>query len=272
MERLKHNLSDFRKIFERDITVRDIATFDLCTCTYNDNAISIKAKMKRDNFDVLPMVGENGFIESYVKRKALGEGLCCDYAESILPTQLISDSAPLINLLNIMRSKKYLFVMRVNKVEGIVTRADLQKLPVRIFIFGLITLLEMHFSNMIRIHFKRNVWLKYLSRYRKEKVCKLYKNSKKYNNEIDLVECLCLYDKITIISSTHELMRKLNIESNKKHFKMFLKSVGQLRNKLAHAHVDIAKGHSWDKIIELVSKIEFLVKKCEEGERVIIES
>ena len=45
-----------------------------------------------------------------------------------------------------------------HQVGAIVTRADLQKAPVRLFLFGMITLIEMHFLRIIRDRFEDDSW------------------------------------------------------------------------------------------------------------------
>ena len=64
--------------------------------------------------------------------------------------QVISDSTPLANLLTVLQASDFLYVNHGAKIVGIITKADLNKPPVRIYVFGMLSLFEMHLNSWIR--------------------------------------------------------------------------------------------------------------------------
>ena len=97
--------------------------------------------MEKRNFDVMGLLdGER--ISRYVSRKLLGVGTCHDHGRGIEPTEIVSSTTPLIDLLPLMKNRDHLFVLEGARLESIVTAADLQKPPVRMLLFGLVSLLD----------------------------------------------------------------------------------------------------------------------------------
>lgn len=260
----RHSIADLQRLFENVVTVSHIAEFDLCTCGTQDSCSDARQLMDSKGFDILPLE-KDGKINSYIGRDTChGHRQCGECAVLISPELLIADSTPIVSLLESMGDKLFLFVLKGSKVGGIVTRADLQKLPVRLFLFGLITLVEMQLLRIIRKHFERHAdaWQRYLSRDRLKYARAICKGRESRKEEIDLLDCLQLCDRRDIILKSPDLPCKL--KQNKKDLRDFLKSVESLRDKLAHAHRDISTGYSWEEIIKLVPDIDQFVRQCEE--------
>ena len=137
-------LSDVRTLFEAGITTR--AIFEpLKSCRANDDVIPVIEIMRQRDFDVLGVLeSKNTPIKGYVLRSDLTTGKVRDYIKIIAPNILIAESAPIADLFRLLQQNSFLFVLNKTKIEGIVTQADLNKPPVRVYIFGLISLLEMH--------------------------------------------------------------------------------------------------------------------------------
>jgi hypothetical protein len=83
-------------------------------------------------------------VAGFVLRESLTTGLVRDHVQMLAAEHLISDATPLADLLSILGTKERLFVLIGQNVRGIVTRSDLNKPPVRVYLFGLVSLFEMH--------------------------------------------------------------------------------------------------------------------------------
>ena len=59
-----------------------------------------------------------------------------------------------------------LFVRVLGAVGGIITMSDLQKPPVRMWLFGMITLMEMRMTRLIELQCQGGTWKQYLSKTR----------------------------------------------------------------------------------------------------------
>jgi predicted transcriptional regulator len=259
MAKINYSLTDFMKIFEDTVTVNDISEFNLYTCKSQDSVQEIEEYMKSNGFDIFP-IEAGGRITRYINRSNLYGNKCEDCAILISPELLITNSTPLIPFIEIMKNKDFLFVLKGNKISGIVTKADLQKLPVRIFLFGLMSLLEMQLLSLIRKYYEGDSWKTYISPERLKKAEQLHNARKNRNEEIGLIDCLQLCDKKTLILKKQSLLDKIGY--SKKILGELLQQVEELRDKLAHAQ-EINTGYSWSDIIDLVPKITEFVQKCD---------
>ena len=66
--------------------------------------------------------------------------------------RVVEDATPLLAAILKLKDASFLFVNMLGRVGGIVTHADLQKPPVRMWLFGLVTLVEMRFAELIERH------------------------------------------------------------------------------------------------------------------------
>lgn len=260
MKQLKSNSQDLRDLFEHSITVRHIAE-DLQVCQADNDAAVVQNRMEKLDFDVLG-IEENGVICGYVEQSSLETGRCGDYQCTFSPSELIAESTPLIDLLPILRDSPRVFVLDRNRISGIVTRGDLQKAPVRMLLFGLLTLLEMQLLRLIRIYYPQDSWQKLLKEDRLKSAKERLAKRQARNEAIDLADCLQFCDKRVIILKTSEIRERIGLKS-KKYGECLLKSAEDLRNKLAHAQ-DVVTGSSWPTVIDLAKDIEAILKKCEE--------
>jgi predicted transcriptional regulator len=148
---------DLRSLFERAVTVRYIAGFDLVTCDSNDDVAQALDRMDAYGYDMLPVVTE-GAILGCVERESLEGGRCGASERKLGPADLVSDATPVLDLLPILRDRQRVFVLQGNRVTGIASRSDLQKAPVRMLLFTLVTLLEMHLQRLVVAHYPLSEW------------------------------------------------------------------------------------------------------------------
>lgn len=263
MKQFKSSSQDLRDVFE-SITVKHILEILKC-CKAEDEASNAKKLMKELDFDVIGIEKE-GIIYGYVKQSKLKDGLCNKYEHVFHPSELVAESIPLTYLLPILYDKQRVFVLERNKINGIVTRGDLQKAPIRMLLFRLVTLLEMNLLYLIRIYYPNESWTKSIEFNRLEKAKELQFMRKDRNESIDLADCLQFCDKRDLILKKSEILKSIGIKSKKsiKHIEQILKLAEKLRNNLAHAQ-DIVEGSSWKEVINLAKEIELFIKGCEES-------
>src|SRR5690606_29044313 len=128
-----------------------------------------------------------------------------------------------------------------SEASGIITRADLNKPPVRVYLFGLISLLEMHMAHWIRVEYGNESWRDRLTAARLESAVMLQEERKKRNEEIDLVECLQFCDKRDLVIAHDDLRRRLGLGA-KSEGRRLLKRAERLRDLLAHSQRDLVQG------------------------------
>ncbi|WP_160723661.1 hypothetical protein [Bacillus sp. USDA818B3_A] len=248
-----------RSLYEQNITVNSIAEV-LVACHLQDDATSIKNMMVLKDYDILG-VEENGIIIGYVVRDELKEGTCKDFYRSFLPTELVSESTSLLYTLFIFKETNRIFILEGNRITKVVTLADLQKPPIRMLLFGLISLLEMHLYRIINDYFPEDTWKKHLNPKRIQFAEDLFSLRKAKNEAIQLGDCLQICDKRDIVLNETPLRKLLGIETKTKG-KEFFKKLEELRNNLAHSQ-DINTENSWNDTLSLIEQTEHLLEECE---------
>jgi hypothetical protein len=257
MKRLK--LEDVRGLFENSITIRSIAE-ELQSRNAGEDASIVLKSMETLDFDVMG-IEEEGVTYGYVERLRLGTGPCRNYQRIFHPSELIAESTPLVDLLPILRDVPRIFVIYSNRVNGIVTRGDLQKAPVRMLLFGLVTLLETLLLRLVQIHYPQDSWQKVLNSGRLEAARKLQAERKARNEAIELSDCLQFCDKRELVLRCPRGRAYLGFRS-KRMGQLILEEAEELRNKLAHAQ-DLVSGSSWQQVIRIAAEAEALLERGE---------
>jgi len=254
-------VSELRRLFEIGITARVIQEPLQCCASYELGS-EITEKMVQLDFDVLGVKhSENEPAIGYVNRCDLKPSRCRDSLHAFEVCDLISDSTPLINVLPILRDKPRVFILSGNSVTGIITRADLQKPPVRILLFGLVSLLEIHLSYLVRKLYTDNSWKRKLKKTRLLSANRLMKQRLARNENMDLIDCLQFCDKRDLVTAHSDVCKILDLKS-KNTGKDLLGNIEKLRDKLAHSQ-DIVEGTTWEKIIDIAGSIEKLIQRSE---------
>ncbi|KAF3890672.1 MULTISPECIES: CBS domain-containing protein [Nostocales] len=264
MKHLKSRSQDLRNLFENSITIEYVAE-PLKAVPADADVAEVWHWMVIQDFDVIGVESE-GAVSGYLERNSLRDkqGKCSDYQKVFHPKELIAISTPLMKLLPILQQTSRLFVLDCNRVSGIVTYGDLQKAPVRMLLFGLLTLLEMNLLRLVRRYYSQDSWQKVLKSERVEIARRLWQESQERNEATDLLDYIQFCDKRELVLQQPELLKQLGLKS-KRSGERFLKSAEHLRNRLAHAQ-DLVSGSSWTELISLAEAMEQLLVRCEDIE------
>jgi len=256
-------LADLRSVLGAGIVLRTI--FEPLQCCPSDApANDIKRILDERGFDVAGVQAvQNGPVIGFVVRETLRSGSVKEHTSPMKADHLISDATPLCDLLAVLREKERVFVRVGSEVKGIVTRADLNKPPVRVYLFGLVSLLEMHLQFWVRRAYADESWKQKLKKDRLGAAEKLQVDRRGRNDEITVLDCLQFCDKCDLFLASKELRAKLGLAS-KGQAERVLKGAEALRNRLAHSQQDLVQGSSWKAQIELIEKIEELVHRSDD--------
>jgi hypothetical protein len=129
----------------------------------------------------------------------------------------------------------------------IVTRTDLDKIPLRIGFFGLISLFETHLKELIRKHLPD--WEQSITENRLSQARNLYDWKKARGEEIDLVQCLQFGD-LGSVFSKKQRFRKFEPEFSRDNWVDMMNNIGRLRDALAHSQLHL--GFSWEEIDKMI--------------------
>ncbi|HEW79183.1 MAG TPA: hypothetical protein ENH34_04360 [Phycisphaerales bacterium] len=255
MKHLKSQSQNLRKIFERSVTVKEIAepfaSFDI-----DHPADKVQRFMNEKDYDIVGVM-ENAVIVGYINRTEIdGKNLkdCCVPFEQ---ENTLPETTPLIDVFKVLGNSPRVFVTFLGRVDGIITRGDLQKIPVRIYLFGLISLIEMQLLRIIKEYRPDDWWKHLISRERLIDAEKIHFDRKQRNADIGLLECLQFADKRDIVLKSDLIEFK-----SKNSCKKLLKDLEKLRNEVAHAQYITTHG-GWSNFVNLIEESQEFLSNCE---------
>ena len=252
--------SRLRRLFLEGFSAMDVAeplaSFDEIT-----DAGTVRQYMEEKAFDLVG-VRKEGLVEGYVRREELVSGCCSDHFHPFTPDDdLVHDTANLIDVVKSLAINKTCFVTILDRVGAIITLTDLEKPPMRMFLFGIITLSEMVITEIIRHRYSDGSWQQFLSEQRLAKAKLLQEERQRRGQIVDLIDCLQYGDKGWIISYDEEV-RKATGNNSRKEMRRAIKEMETIRNNLAHTQEIIPTG--WPRIIIACSRWEQNLEKLPE--------
>ena len=187
-------------------------------------------------------------VQGYVRHSDLGEGDCADAIRHFTVDQVLPASATLADVIHVLTRHDNCFVTMLGNVVGVVRRDDINKPVVRMWLFGILTMVESGLAQMIRERFPDASWKRHVSAGRLEKVLAMQEERRRRKLACDLVDCLQLSDKAQVLIEDPQAMQRLGFDS-KSAAKRVAGDLESLRNHLAHAQDIVA--HDWAQIARL---------------------
>jgi len=202
---------------------------------------------------------EGGPVIGYVEGAALFYGKVRDHLHDLTEVAVIPRGTDIVALLGTLKGNPFAYVEGESGIEAIVTWADINKPMVRIYIFGLISLLEMHLSFWIFKEFSNGEWENMLADERVEAAVSVQEIRRAVGQELTLIQCLQLCDKRDLVLRSDKLMGLFGLSSRRAGGR-FLRSVETLRNSLAHSQYDLVSDNAWVDLLSLVGQIQRAVE------------
>lgn len=261
----RRNGTDFeslKSIFIDSVTAKAICE-PLHACRLTDHAADVRRVLIELDFDSAGVIDANERVIGYINRDELNDGLISEQIQEIKVGLLISDSTPIADIVHELKERKTLFVNYGSNISYIITRADLNKPPVRIFIFGMISLLEMHLNFWVshfcpEEHWDRSVPPERIA-FAHQKLQEAKKNSE--NTELTLVNYLQFCDKKELLRDSPDFISELAV--SKTQLKDYLRWAEGIRNDIAHSQNSIFTNISIDRFSDVIVFIETFLNRSE---------
>ena len=241
----------FRRLFMELFTARDIAE-GLLSFDAGADCAEAKKVVEQRRRDVAS-VRINGSVQGYVRLADLDAGACADRIRHFTADQVLGGAASFTDVIHVLTRHDYCFVTALGQVAGVIRRDDINKPLVRMWLFGLVTMVEMGLVRMIRERFAGDSWQALVSAGRLEKARAIQSERQRRNQYCELIDCLQLSDKGQILMEDARVLTQLGF-ATKGAAKRVVKELESLRNHLAHAQ-DIVT-HDWAQIARLTRRVE----------------
>jgi hypothetical protein len=253
--------SALKKIFIDSVTVRDIYEPLLC-CRCNDPSNHVKETLQHRNFDTAGVINQENKVIGYINTLDLQGGVVGEYRLDIKIAQVISDSTPLASLLNVLQDNEVLYVNHGAKIVGVITKADLNKPPVRVYVFGMLSLFEMHLNSWIRHEYPENSWHEQIADQRLAKAQGIYEERTQSNQELTLLDCLQFADKRDLLAKSAVFRGRFGY--SKQGLERFIKNAEKIRNEVAHSQDSIIAGMPWDTFVDVLDNVDKFLSESDQ--------
>lgn len=241
----------FRRMFSEVFVAGDIAegmlSFDIDT-----PGEKVLRELENQNSEVAS-VRVNGSVQGYVRVSDIEKETCGAYLRPFSTEQLVNSGAAFSDVIHVLTRHDYCFVSTLDNVVGVICRDDVNKPMVRMWLFGMVTIIEISLTRMLDELFPDDIWHTNLTEGRLQKAREIQQERQRRNVRCDLMSCLQLSDKAQILIENPVAMERLGMES-KKTAKRAIKELESLRNHLAHAQ-DIAQ-HDWPQIARMSMRMQ----------------
>ena len=244
-----------RRVFLEGFAARDLAeplaSFDATT------DVQVVRKFMVDRPLRVVGIRINGLIAGYVEQDEIGER---SLREQIIPFAdeiVVTSSTPFQDIVSRLDQHRFLTVTALSQPVGVIVRNDLEKAPMRMWLFGMVTLVEMRITRVIRESYGNNEWTEIVSASRLEKAVQLQNERSRRNRAVDLIDCLQLGDKGQLLARSAEL-RERYWNRSRKWIEKVIKELERLRNNLAHSQDIITE--NWDAIVRLSETLDRILE------------
>ncbi len=220
------------RTFTSSLTVVDLARPLLSL----DESQSARAgiKLMESSGEQVLGVRRSGRAAGWVSRPTLPPGgLLADHLKLFQDDETLADSEGIQAVLEGITGRDQVFVRWLGNVAGVVHRTDLQKAPVRMWLFGVVTLLEANLTWAVEELHPHDAWTGRVTEGRLQKAVTLRDERRRRGSNCRLVDCLQIKDKVDVLMKDAAHIKLLGLTS-KREADRFGRDIETLRNQLAH--------------------------------------
>jgi hypothetical protein len=237
------------RVIERALTARHVAN-PLIAFNSESESREVLESMTVAGAEVAGIY-TNGNLWGFVEASCLREG-CGVTGRPFAPGQVISSRSSLAEVVEVLMRHDWCFMSALGNVVGVISRSDLHKPVVRMWLFGILSVAELEFTERIRKKWLDDTWVKLLSRHRIAKAEELRATRERHKEKCQLLDCLHLSDKIEILLSDPSELAALGLPSASA-ARRAGQQIESLRNSLAHARDFVEK--DWPQVVRLARRI-----------------
>ena len=212
----------------RAMLVDGICALDVAEALLSVDAAALEQGTVLPDANVIG-VRRNGRVTGFVRLPLNAEA----GVTPIRPEQTVPQTAGLAEVIRVLGDFPCCFVEVLGEIAGLVTREDMEKPPVRMWLFGILTIVDPYCSRKLEELFPGRLWTEHVSPGRLEKAEALQAERERRGMRTPLVDCMQLCDKLEILMRRPEMREDFGLTSRREGTRM-AKALEALRNNLAH--------------------------------------
>lgn len=208
----------------------------------------------------LPVIGVRtaGRVVGYLHPEDLQGTKLARQMRAIKSQQVLEMDCSLSDVIKVLTRFANCFVALSGSVVAVISRGDIDKPIVRMWLFGMITVLEMSIVDHIKARWPADSWTTLLSEQRLAKARLLFEERLRRNQACPLLDCLQFSDKARLAIEDPQLLTDLDLPS-KGAAKQAIKNLESLRNNLAHGQSIVA--YDWPQIARMTQRLRLLMAR-----------
>jgi hypothetical protein len=220
------------EIVENSLTVLQLAELDLKQADPTQSAEQTCQWMHKHGFDAAPLDEPEPYRFVGASWLEPNGDPVIRQARVIDATLLVSSDLGLADGVSRLKAHPYYFVLQRDNLQGIVTRADLQRPAVGMVLFSLILTSEAA-VNVIIDRCMGSTWIEHLPVKQRARVDEIFNQRVRTNTQVTRLECLMLHDRLHLLGKCDRVASELGFASGRQ-FKSWKERLVNLRDNLAH--------------------------------------
>ncbi len=235
-----------QRLFNDAFVARDIAE-PLPSFDHDREPQAILAAMQQHGHSVAG-IRRNGLVQAHVRRIDLEDLPERLPARRFARDQILPGDAGLPEVVAVLTRHQHCFVTTFDAIAGVITRYEMERPLVRMWLFGMVTMLEMRFVEMIEQRWPDEAWTGLLSEGRLEKARQLQQERSRRGQPVRLLDCLQFSDKGQLVIRDAGYRQQLELGSRAEG-KEAIRQLESLRNHLAHSQPITTR--DWPQIVRM---------------------
>ncbi|MET0029131.1 MAG: HD domain-containing protein [Candidatus Thiodiazotropha sp.] len=246
----QRSLKHFTEAFDAADIAEPLASFDA-----ESRVERVQEVMRSKGWSVAG-VRDGGLVKGFILLEDLDTGVCRDYLREFSKGQILRRENSLSDVIQVLTRFECGFVTLLGDVNGVILRSFIQKPIVRMWLFGMITIIEMNITENIKAFYPDGQWQDRVRDKRLEVALGLQRERERRGQQCALLDCLQFADKAQILIDNDEALQRLGF-ATRRSAKKVITDLESLRNNLAHSQDIVA--HDWPQIARMTRRIEALV-------------
>ena len=243
-----------RALFVSTFSVMDVAD-PLVSFDEDAPAPAVRELLEARGLE-LAGIRRDGLVAAWAAAGELGEGRLGAFAHEFAAEDLVPATASLSDTIESLDANGRCFVSILGRPGGIVTFRSLEKPPVRMWLFGMITIFEGYLADTVRKTWPDGSWAALLSPGRRAKAEALLAERARRGEPGELLDCLQLADKAGLLTRRPEFLARTRFTSRRAADDAYQR-VQALRNALAHSQPDLVSA-DWKVVVGIARSIDRL--------------
>jgi hypothetical protein len=220
------------RTFSQSLSAIDLAE-PLASIDSNQPVALAAEVMRARNVSVLG-VRRAGSVAGWVGVGDLDGVTIGEHAKDFDCAEVLDESASLDQVLGKLAAAEQVFIEWLGEVAAVITRRDLQKPPLRMWLFGAITVFDENLTWAVGELFPDDSWQTEITPGRVEKAVSLRAERLRRRSDCALIDCLQIKDKADILVGQKAGLAVLGFQSRREADR-FTRDIEMLRNHLAHS-------------------------------------